>query len=309
MKVNIFASNKGWLFEDLKQHFQNSKVEGIEVLVSDSPLSKADVWVALRTGEAHLAPCLKRTIVCFHDLYNYAGMYTEGGGRGKIRDAGGLVLSHPQQKEILKQAGISLQNMLILERPLGALSIFQIRQHNRKRFCVGWVGRNIELKRLPWFIEAIENLNLNHVKLHVNLIGRDLQAATAQLEQMGISCNHYAKNKYSIFDYPALYQQLDCLVITSSTEAGPLTLFEALATGIPVISTPVGWAVYLSQQAPQYIQLVESPAEITSNLRQLSYQKEAMFEKRFEIASLVEQWSLDSWFLEVLQFAASLEVP
>ena len=309
MKVNIFASNKGWLFEDLKQHFQNSKVEGIEVLVSDSPLSKADVWVALRTGEAHLAPCLKRTVVCLHDLYNHPGMYAKDGGRGAVHDAGGLVLSNPIQKKILQQAGLSLENIPILERPLGALSIFKIREHNPKRFCVGWVGRNIQLKRLPWFIEAVDNLNLNAPQLHVDLIGRDLQQAAAQLAEMGISCNHYSKKEYSILDYPALYQKLDCIVITSSTEAGPLTLFEALATGIPVISTPVGWALYLSQQAPQYIQLVESPAEITSNLRQLSYQKKAMFEKRFEIASLVEQWSLDSWFLEVLQFAASLEAP
>nr|CAD5958945.1 hypothetical protein NO713_03069 [Planktothrix pseudagardhii] len=43
-------------------------------------------------------------------------------------------------------------------------------------------------------------------------------------------------------DVPKYYHQLDLYLITSRIEGGPLTLLEAGACGIPVISTPVGIA-------------------------------------------------------------------
>lgn len=44
-------------------------------------------------------------------------------------------------------------------------------------------------------------------------------------------------------DVPKYYNQLDLYLIASRIEGGPLTLLEAGACGIPVISTPVGIAV------------------------------------------------------------------
>jgi glycosyltransferase involved in cell wall biosynthesis len=42
---------------------------------------------------------------------------------------------------------------------------------------------------------------------------------------------------------PHLYRGLDLYLITSRLEGGPLTLLEAAASGVPVISTPVGLAL------------------------------------------------------------------
>ena len=46
-------------------------------------------------------------------------------------------------------------------------------------------------------------------------------------------------------DLPDVLNALDLLVITSERETGPLVLLEALACGIPVLSTPVGRAPLL----------------------------------------------------------------
>jgi glycosyltransferase involved in cell wall biosynthesis len=41
-------------------------------------------------------------------------------------------------------------------------------------------------------------------------------------------------------DLPAFYQSLDIVVLTSSTEQMPLCVLEAMACGLPVVSTDVG---------------------------------------------------------------------
>jgi glycosyltransferase involved in cell wall biosynthesis len=43
-------------------------------------------------------------------------------------------------------------------------------------------------------------------------------------------------------DLPAVLNALDLLVVASTTETGPLVLLEALACGVPAVSTPVGRA-------------------------------------------------------------------
>jgi len=140
-KVNVYAGNHGWLFEDIKQHFKTLHCPGFEVSVSDRPLAAADAWVALRTKEAAASPDIQRTVVCVHDLLSDDGMYQQGGSRHAVRDAAALVLSHPDQRRILIEQGISLREVPILERPLGALNIFTPRQRKSDRFSVGWVGR------------------------------------------------------------------------------------------------------------------------------------------------------------------------
>src|SRR5687768_10696814 len=127
-RINVYAQNRGWLFEDLKQHFyQLNGHNNSIVTVSDQPESSADAWVAIRTREGHASPNLEHTVVCLHDLFSEPGMYQPGGSRQSVRSAAGLVLSHPAQRAILTQAGMSFDQTRIIERPLGALKIFQPR--------------------------------------------------------------------------------------------------------------------------------------------------------------------------------------
>ena len=305
-KINIYAENHGWLFEDLKQHFKNlGCINALEVSVSDRPLDHADAWVALRTKEAVASPDIRRTVVCVHDLLS-DGMYQPGGARQAAREAGGFVLCHPEQRRILNEAGILLQGVWILERPLGALTLFAPRQRKPDLFTVGWVGQNHPRKRLEWFVQAIQQLGCGFKEFRVALIGSGLTEAAAQLAQSNVECRVYDRDTHPFFNYPRLYQSLDCLVITSSTEAGPLTLFEALATGLPVVSTPVGWAPYLSERAPQYVRLACNLQTVAATLKDLRNEREEMFERRFEIAELVSEWTLESWLRDVVKLAGAL---
>jgi glycosyltransferase involved in cell wall biosynthesis len=96
------------------------------------------------------------------------------------------------------------------------------------------------------------------------------------------------------------------MAITSSTEAGPLPLFESLATGVPVVSTPVGWAPWLASKAPDFVLLADGPKDIAIHLETIRSRRAELFASRFQIAATVEEFRLDDWFAEVLQLAAAL---
>jgi len=134
----------------------------------------------------------------------------------------------------------------------------------------------------------------------------DLEEHADALVGMNVECSLYLRKHHPIEDYPAFYNEMDCLLITSSTEAGPLTLFEALATGIPVVSTPTGWAPILAAKSPESILLADAPEGLAAHLTVANASRHAAFDRRFQIAQLAAEPRLDTWCSQVLDLAVSL---
>jgi glycosyltransferase involved in cell wall biosynthesis len=306
IRVNVFARDLGWLFEDLKRHFRRLEVEGVTIVVSDEPCPDADAWVALRTREADASPAPERTAVCIHDLFDEPGLYARDGDRRGVHGAGGIVMCHPHQRRLLEAAGVRLDRARILERPIGALKSFTPADRRNPRFTIGWVGRDHRRKRLDWFVEALGHFGRARTGFEAVLIGLGLERAAEDLRQLGIEARCYSRERNSIEHYPGLYRQLDVLVITSITEAGPLTLFEALASGLAVVSTPVGWALSLSECAPRFVRIAATPGEIADKIGQVEADREALFEDRHRMAAVVRDWSLEGWLHDVVRLAAGL---
>ena len=310
MAINVNVCVKGsddWLFGDLLRGFLQTHVQNVTVVTSETPVENADSWIFIRTAEAASSPDLSRTLVCLHDLYDHDGMYGPGQPRRQALQARGVVLCHPHQRQILQDAGIDLRSSLVMERPLGALRAFTVRNNYVDgQFRIGWVGREHARKRTAWFAESLRYFSANNGGVLAVLIGKELDALAERVRADGTSCEYFDRARISICDYPALYQSLDCVVITSSTEAGPLPLFEALATGLPVISTPVGWAPYLAREAPEFVFLADSPQAIAAHLETIRSKRAQLFASRFQIAATVDQYRLDDWLREVLQLASDV---
>lgn len=66
------------------------------------------------------------------------------------------------------------------------------------------------------------------------------QAAMAELQRRGTKANLLVAESLPADDMPSYYQACDCLLMTSDTEGSPNCVKEALASGIPVVSVPVG---------------------------------------------------------------------
>jgi glycosyltransferase involved in cell wall biosynthesis len=306
VKVNVCAKGNEWLFGDMKKRFAAERVAGLSVTVSDWPTPGADAWIFIRTAEAGRSPDLSRSVVCLHDNFEDGGLYLPGGARAAVRHAGAVALCHPEQRRILRNAGITLEGVPVLERPLGALEIFRPRANLQEEFHLGWVGRDHWRKRPEWVPEIASHLVGAGLPVRVMLVGKDLDALAKTVSARGSECVLYDRAEHPIETYPPLYTKMDCLLITSLSEAGPLTLFEALATGVPVAATPVGWAPLFAASAPEVVRRGESPAQLAAHIADFHARRREMFERRHEIAALAATPRLDSWFREVLALAAGI---
>jgi glycosyltransferase involved in cell wall biosynthesis len=306
--VNVVARNAGWFFEDLKRHFRAIPRSDLSVVATDQPLRDADAWVYLRTCEAASSPDPGRTVVQIHDMYDH-GLYRPGGERACVARCAAIAATHPGQRRILAESGIVLDGKPFLARPIGALRAFTLRTTLPARFTVAWVGRPVthhgrDIKRVDWFVDAVRAAGGD---LEVVLLGERLEAAHDRLRQAGIGCRYLHRAQNAIDRYPQHYQGFDCVVISSSTEAGPLCLFEALATGVPVVSTPVGWAPELLRDGENGY-LAASVDETAAAIRRIRAGREAWFARRAAIRGSMDGLTLESWIDANLDLALGLVV-
>jgi glycosyltransferase involved in cell wall biosynthesis len=246
--------------------------------------------------------------VQIHDLFD-DGLYRPGGLRQAVRDCGALCLTHPQQKSILENSEISLYGKPLLSRPMGAGDAFLLRKQQPKQFSPAWVGRPVQyqgrdFKRPDWFVQSLTQSSIM-ANTSAVLIGERLHKAQQTLKKAGLPCQYYQRPHNPHSTYPALYQQIDCLVISSEFAAGPNCLFEALACGVPVIATRCGWTEeFITPEGNGF--LVDSVAKMTEALEALCHQRDEWFKKRQQIRKSLKGCSLQDWLQKNIELAVGL---
>ncbi|TDR73903.1 glycosyltransferase family 4 protein [Paludibacterium purpuratum] len=306
LNINVYAEDYGWLFEDLKRHFAAASSDTVRVTISSSPQIAADRWIALRTAEAHHTPDPARTVVCIHDFFDDPGLYSRAGGRRGVREAGALWLCHPAIGALLMRDDVDLGRCRLLASPIGALKAFSPRQTLPPRFTVGWIGRNDPIKRLPILLAVLAQAAPDRSEFEVSLVGEDLAPIAEQVAALGFAVRHHDRRAVPIEACPALYRQMDVLLVTSASEGQPMVLFEALASGVPVISSAVGWAPALADTAPDFVRIAEGEGEMVAALAAVRRRRDDLFARRQAMAELVSPWVLEEWVGSLLQLAVAL---
>ena len=296
--VNIVARNKGWLFEDLKSHFLKASISGVKVITSEIPRKDVDAWIYLRTHEVINTPDASRTLVQIHDLFDN-GLYKYGGKRHFVAECGAVTLTNPVQKTILESNGIHFNDSDVINMPLGASECFSLRSQLSEKFTLGWVGRPVvydgdEFKRVEWLVEALRSMGDLKDSLKVVLIGERLDKIKKSINCLGFECDYVCRKYNPYSTYAKHYRELDCVLVTSKFAAGPNCLYEALSSGVPVVSTRVGHSIeFIKDGVNGY--LVDSISDIQSAIHKIKDNRKDWFERRESIRNTAVDYSLESW--------------
>ena len=106
---------------------------------------------------------------------------------------------------------------------------------------VGWdEGFEPKMVKGPDILcDVLKELN-EEFQIHVLLTGPARGYVKQKLKQLKIPFTHYFLNEY--LDIVDFYKALDLYIVSSRAEGGPKALLEAMACGVPLVTTNVGMA-------------------------------------------------------------------
>ena len=123
--------------------------------------------------------------------------------------------------------------------PISVSDFMQAPFNNTKCNFVA-LGRLHKIKNYPLMLQAFKIVSETHENIHLSIAGSgSLEIELKKLvEQLGI------KEKVdflgNVRDVPSLLNRMDVLLLSSTSEACPMVILEAMASGLPVIATDVG---------------------------------------------------------------------
>lgn len=107
-------------------------------------------------------------------------------------------------------------------------------------FVVGAVGSLYPVKGHRYLIEAVARVSEKHPNVHLVIAGdgKEKDGLIELSRNLGISDKVHLPGRRS--DVPDLLKLFDVFVLPSESEAHPLSLCEAMASGLPVVASNVG---------------------------------------------------------------------
>ncbi len=117
---------------------------------------------------------------------------------------------------------------------------FLNRDYSNHKFTLGFLGRIVKEKGIYILIDSYKKLleKFPDVHLIIGGTGKEYYKLQKLINKLGISDKVELKGE--ITDPKEFYKRLDLFILPSESEGLPLTILEALASGVPVIAANVG---------------------------------------------------------------------
>lgn len=161
-----------------------------------------------------------------------------------------IAISPDIEKAITKEYKITTKSKTIIQSigiQINSYTSNKSKDSCRKEFnlpmektILGFVGRFAPIKDPLKFISLAENLLEKNCDYHFLIVG---DGPLKESVHLAINASNNS-NSFTILPWQnelnLLYRSLDLLVLTSKNEGTPLTILEAMISGTPTASTPVG---------------------------------------------------------------------
>ncbi len=153
------------------------------------------------------------------------------------------IVNHVEMPELLRRWGVPEDRILVLPSLYMDYDVFRPLPDEAKQVDVLFVGRLVANKGLFCLLEALVQVRATHPQVTLGLRGDGplRGALERRIEALGLA-DHVAwlPRQEGPDGLARLYNRARMLVCASTAEGGPRVTVEAMACGVPVISTPVG---------------------------------------------------------------------
>jgi glycosyltransferase involved in cell wall biosynthesis len=139
--------------------------------------------------------------------------------------------------------------------------------HSIELFHIGWVGRISREKGPDVLIEAIPALK--DLNIHVTLIGEGVERRKLEQRASELQIGNRVSWPGEVVRASRLFPAFDLFVNSSRTEGTPITLFEAMHAGIPIVATSVGGVPDVVSSNEALLIPPENPAALASAIREI----------------------------------------
>jgi glycosyltransferase involved in cell wall biosynthesis len=172
--------------------------------------------------------------------------------RGLARVSDALVAVSPQVRDDLVELGVApaerfevIRLGLDLDARVSAAPGAGPRERERHgipadAFVVGWLGRMTEIKRVDDLLRAFGRVAADVPRAHLLLAGDGPLRAQLEAEAVSLGIDERTHFVGLQQDVAPVYAACDVVALCSANEGTPVSLIEALAAGVPVVSTDVG---------------------------------------------------------------------
>jgi glycosyltransferase involved in cell wall biosynthesis len=153
------------------------------------------------------------------------------------------VVNHDEVPALLRRLGIPAHRILVLYSLYLDFDIYHPLPDLKLEYDVLFVGRLASNKGILLLLEAIAQVQRIYpaVKLAIRGEGALRPEIEKRAAALGISANiHFIPRLSEPAEMAALYCRSRMLVCASTVEGNPRVTIEAMACGVPVLSTPVG---------------------------------------------------------------------
>lgn len=240
MLVNKVMSNQveSQIFTALHNYFK--RFCDCEFTITDAPDSKADVYHYHRPNlERSLQhPCV---ITVHHDLEDSDPWFSLENFLDRYKEADHVVCLNKTQQEHLNLLGVSQTSViphgydqhLFKKRPLKQFD-------PGRKITLGIVSKRYKrrVKGETTLFELAKRLDSE--KFRFILVGDGRCTDALMLTEFGFETEVYESLPYAL--YSSVYDEMDFLLMLSFFEGGPANIPEALAKGVPVLTTPIAMA-------------------------------------------------------------------
>lgn len=181
-------------------------------------------------------------------------------------------VNHTEVPNLLRSWGVPAEKILVLPSLYIDFQQFHPKAGLEQRYDVAFVGRLAPNKGLFTLLDAIAQVRMTHPSVSLGILGRGrLEAALkACISALGLESNITLITEHQPVEAVArFYNQSKMVVCASTAEGGPRVTVEAMACGIPVISTPVGIMPELIRSGENGLLFSWDTGELVAHIRRL----------------------------------------